>query len=110
VSVGTTTFVKSRSVVTGNYLQNSARSSKGRRVQLSTDLNSDLELNDKSFEDQQNANDDLSPKVYSTPKPGYADNELKENGALEYQQEPTHSTSSIPNSQPESTRHLDARI
>jgi hypothetical protein len=46
-------------------------------------------LNDKSFEDQQNANDDLSPKVYSTPKPGYADNELKENGALEYQQEPT---------------------
>jgi hypothetical protein len=63
LSVGTTTFVKSRPVVTGNYLQNSVRSSKGRRVQLSTDLNSDLELNDKSFEDQQNANDDLSPKV-----------------------------------------------
>lgn len=110
LSVGTTTFVKSRPVVTGNYLQNSVRSSKGRRVQLSTDLNSDLELNDKSFEDQQNANDDLSPKVYSTPKPGYADNELKENGALEYQQESTHSTSSIPNSQPESTRHLEIPI
>lgn len=110
-AVGTATFVKSRSVVTGNDLQNSVRSSKGRRVQLSTDLNSDIELiNTRSFEDQQNPNDDMSPKVSSTPKPGYADIKLKGNVALEYQQEPTHNASSIPNTRPESTRHLEIPI